>query len=178
MIVQFYTLVDPRTGVPRYVGKTDVGLVSRLYRHIRAAKKEGGTPLRNWVRKLISLELSPEIKLIAEHELEDWGPVEQHYIRLFKALGAKLLNLAEGGQGWSKGMKHTEKTKRKMSEARKGWKPSDKTREIWSRQRRGRKPTDETRAKMRKHRKPWTDLSLIAQSRRLHQFREFILCPK
>jgi hypothetical protein len=87
-----YTLVHPITKEVRYVGKTDHP--SRRYnKHLHSYKKTK-SHTACWIK---SLELKPEMILIDGANRDNWETKEQHYIKLFLAVGARLTNKAVGG---------------------------------------------------------------------------------
>ncbi len=119
-LVKIYILLDPRTGLPRYVGKTVRGLMDRKRAHLSKAQKSKRRCRRvTWLRKLIRLDLKPAIQQIDEVEIDRWEETETTYIRLFKSFGADLVNTSDGGDG-PNGWHHTEETKKKISESMKG----------------------------------------------------------
>lgn len=60
---RIYTLVDPLTGVPHYVGQTAATLADRRSDHVR---KSGNTKKGAWVRELLAAYREPQIVLIEE----------------------------------------------------------------------------------------------------------------
>lgn len=106
-----YALLDPRSEyqVPafeirglrgvRYVGQTFKKISHRFARHLI----EDSNPYkRNWVRKLKSLGLKPGIAALCGQisTQEEADRLERELIEeARKQIGAKLLNLAAGGQG-------------------------------------------------------------------------------
>lgn len=86
-------------GPIRYVGKTKNSLSDRLRGH-RYDAKRGKLPLHRWGRKhghdvsAIILEIVPPN--------EDWRDVERFWIAHFRKEGS-LLNVADGGEGWTGG---------------------------------------------------------------------------
>lgn len=96
-----YALCDPRTGAVRYVGKTVQPTLRRLVYHVHAARR--GTrhlPISRWVWKLLKRKQRPTI-LEIESVLPggDWASRERYWIASYRAAGAKLLNLTDGGEG-------------------------------------------------------------------------------
>ncbi|KKM00210.1 hypothetical protein LCGC14_1806700 [marine sediment metagenome] len=159
-LTRFYLLADPFTGLPRYIGKTWDTLEHRFGSHIRVALSgEYHNHKDCWIRRTLRKGKKPRIKLIAERLCVDWQSLEQHYIRVFRSLGASLVNGNHGGGGSSAGRKLSEEHKRKISESCKGQKRSEETKQklsesklgntIWA----GRKHTNETRRKMSRSQK-------------------------
>jgi len=56
-----YALVDPRSNVVRYVGRTQHKARNRYHGHIQEARKATGELSRKvrWIRQLFSMGLSP-----------------------------------------------------------------------------------------------------------------------
>jgi group I intron endonuclease len=118
--VYIYGLVEPKTNTLRYVGKT-TDLDRRLRRHINERFNNNSYKDR-WIRKLIDNNEKPEIVLIDFVNNNDWQYWEKFYISYYKFIGCKLTNGTKGGDEppSTKGRKHTEESKRKMSETKKG----------------------------------------------------------
>ena len=111
-----YGLCDPRTGELRYVGKTSRTLKDRMKGHLCDAKK--GTAHRNrWIAALLRQGVKPEM---FEIEIVDGDgcEAERHHIAAFRALGCRLTNLTDGGEG-APGLVPTHETRAKVSAAKK-----------------------------------------------------------
>lgn len=99
-----YGLVDPRTKLLRYVGQSSRGMIRPKQRHVGHCW--------SWEENLINEGLKPEIAVIEELEvIGSLNDSERFWISYFRALGANLTNLTDGGEGV------------------KGWVPSDEWRE-------------------------------------------------
>jgi hypothetical protein len=96
-----YGLFDPTTGEIRYVGQTGYKLHHRLSRHLYEAKKLNVCDRKcAWINSLVGMGLRPEIyELERIAEGESWEPVEDFFIRYFRAIGADLFNETFGGAG-------------------------------------------------------------------------------
>jgi hypothetical protein len=118
-----YALCDPITEEIRYIGKTNTPR-KRYYSHLNESKigKRKSHKI-SWIRKLLSLNQKPVMKIIDEVDSAEWKFWEAHYINLYKCNG-NLTNLTEGGQGGN-GYSHTEESKQRMSKSKKGRKLSD-----------------------------------------------------
>lgn len=92
-LVQIYGLHDPVTGELRYIGKAN-NSVNRLKSHLRDSKKRN-TPVYCWIRKLAKDGLIPVCKVILE--TDDWVASERELIHVSRAMGDRLLNIADGG---------------------------------------------------------------------------------
>lgn len=90
-----YTISDPITLLVRYVGKTKC-IKERFRRHLTENNK---TYKSKWIKGLRFKGLKPVFEIIDECEEGYWEQMERFYIRLFKSLGAILLNQLPGGEG-------------------------------------------------------------------------------
>lgn len=129
-VIYIYGLKDPRNDDIRYVGKTN-NLKSRLRGHIYAKKKCYSA---SWVKSLTSVGVMPVMFLLEESDDKTWRERERFWIAHYRALGYKLTNMTEGGDGNGiispelresmaarmRGKKHSEATKKKMSASRSG----------------------------------------------------------
>jgi len=117
-----YALRDPRTKRVRYVGKSSKG-IKRARRHLCPAIRIRPYHIYNWIRKLLSLGLKPTIsvlEILPYNSTDDrLSQRERHWIRKLRAQGAKLTNSTTGGEG-TRGFKHSLKSRRRMSAAKKG----------------------------------------------------------
>ena len=91
--VDIYGLYDPRDGELRYVGKAN-DAKKRLVSHIRDSRHRK-TPVYCWIRKLQSMNLAPEMRVIEAVAADRWEDAERRLISANSS--AKLLNVAEGG---------------------------------------------------------------------------------
>lgn len=96
--VKIYGLIDPRTNLIAYIGQTTLSLELRLRTHINCLNsKKDKSKRKNWITSIINSGLKLTIELIDEVPFCDWEYWERHYIKLFKACGAKLYNGTNGG---------------------------------------------------------------------------------
>jgi group I intron endonuclease len=151
MKTYIYTLEHPETGEIRYVGKT-TNIKRRYYQHINLKMiLSSNTHLNNWLKSLLKENKKPIIKELEKCD-KNWEEREVYWIAQFKAWGFNLCNHSKGGDGF--GCKHTEETKKKLSESHKGKKRSEETtlkiRETKKKiaQERGYYFTEETKRKM------------------------------
>jgi group I intron endonuclease len=143
-LVLIYTLKDPIDGLIKYVGKTSQKLEKRLHAHISESKKKNDKK-SNWINLLTKQGLKPIIEEIDEVSENNWEFWEKYWISQLKSWNIDLKNGNEGGKGQSstfmknnnpmfkeenrkklssslignsfaKGFKHSEETKRKVSE--------------------------------------------------------------
>lgn len=118
-----YGLMDPRYGIPRYIGQTTQKVNKRFTQHIRMAL--GGQHKRsylcNWIRKLDTLGMQPIIYVI-EHDvpIDTLNAREAYFVEMVtiacEAVGLHCVNGTIGGD-W--GGKMAPQTRKKMSETHK-----------------------------------------------------------
>jgi len=118
--VFIYGLVEKNTNNLRYIGKT-TDPKRRIRRHINE-RFIHNTYKDRWIRKLIDCGEEPEIFLIDTVCKTEWQYWEKFYISYYKFIGCLLTNGTEGGDQppSTKGRKHTEESKMKMSMSKKG----------------------------------------------------------
>ena len=126
-----YGLVDPRTQIIRYVGKSN-NPVARLKAHLKDCQKCRRV---NWLKSLARLGLYPEMIILEEVVYINWQDAECKWIKHFRKQGICLTNSTDGGDGLNNPNKETRRklsntlmgrivsseTRRKMSEARMGY---------------------------------------------------------
>lgn len=88
-----YGLIDPRSGMIRYIGKAN-NPAKRFASHVRDSIRRN-TPVYAWFRKLAGLGMQPEMLVLSE--CEDWQAEERRLISSARTRGYDLLNVAEGG---------------------------------------------------------------------------------
>lgn len=101
-VVKIYALVDPRTGSVRYVGKTETSLRRRLSMHIshvRTGYLCG--PCQKWIAELMNVGLRPQIIALEEVDRTNWESAERKWINHYRSLDAQLLNISDGGVGFT-----------------------------------------------------------------------------
>jgi len=129
-----YGLVDPRSGLIRYIGKSNKP-DKRLGNHINRCNKSISHK-NSWIIGLLKNDLRPELIIIDEVDISEWEFWEKHYIKLFKTWGFNLVNSTNGGECGSSdpevlkrmvetrrknGSYHlSQETKNKMSQSRTG----------------------------------------------------------
>jgi hypothetical protein len=117
-----YTISDPRDNLVKYIGIT-TDIKNRFSKHNSFRQSKEGILKKNWIIKLKNLGLNPVFDIIDEGTIDYCQEAETNYIKLYKSFGAKLKNRQKIGFLF----KHTEETKRKLSEFRKGKKASEDT---------------------------------------------------
>jgi group I intron endonuclease len=118
--VYIYGLVEKKTRYLRYVGKTN-DINRRFRRHI-SERFLHDTYKDRWIRKLMERGDELEVVLIDSVKKTEWTYWEKFYIGYYKFIGCSLTNGTEGGDQppSTKGRKHTEESKIKMSNTKKG----------------------------------------------------------
>ena len=91
--VAIYALSDPRTGEVRYIGKAN-NPCARLKSHIRDSRRRN-TPVYCWIRHLHNSGIAPVMSVM--EWAQDWREAEKRQISAHRANGARLLNVADGG---------------------------------------------------------------------------------
>lgn len=126
-----YVLEDPRKSIPkerdRYVGRTMKRTRARLLEHMAEARAGRLNHRLNWIRSLVKAGVEPTLRVLEELPSDELSEAEIKWIAKFRKEGYKLTNGTDGGEGIS-GWKHSEETKRKMSEKQKGRPVSQVTR--------------------------------------------------
>jgi hypothetical protein len=121
-----YALHDPRDWAIRYVGKAN-NPERRARHHFKRPK---GAAFRRFVAELKSLGLALRVSVLRTCSQRDWANWEKFWIATVRASGAKLFNIAEGGNAPSTtpekcrlariGKKDSALTRRRKSVAAKG----------------------------------------------------------
>jgi len=120
--IEIYTLSD-KNGI-RYVGKSN-NTDKRYYRHIFDAKTKKKLNKRDaWIKSLLNKNMKPILEVIDVVDESEWILMEKYWISQFKTWGFELKNMTDGGDGLY-GLKHSVKTKKKMSETKKGKTPKN-----------------------------------------------------
>ena len=95
MNISIYTISCPVSGLVKYVGKTK-NAVERFRKHISEKNK---TKKCRWIIGLKNKGLLPVFDIIDTVHESVWQDAERGYIRLYKSIGADLLNEMPGGEG-------------------------------------------------------------------------------
>lgn len=139
-----YALVDPRDDAVRYVGAT-TNPKKRYAEHMYENNRREIYKHR-WVTKLRADGLRPQMIILEENPI-DWAEAERRWIAHYRAAGARLTNLTDGGEG-TLGYNPPAETRQRMSEAAKRRpKESPEITEKRAAQLRGRKRPPEVVAK-------------------------------
>lgn len=121
-----YALVDPRTQQWRYIGKSSHGIKrASIHAYPSDLKKSGNSRKANWIKSLFKLGLIYDIETVELiSSFEELNTAEREWIAEARRIGMPLTNLTDGGDGQSKGYKHSPEARKKMSEALKGKVPA------------------------------------------------------
>jgi hypothetical protein len=122
-----YGLIDPRTGLLRYIGVTNSRLRTRLANHCNEARRGAPNHRCRWIRQILASGLRPLIASVEECSDTDGRLEEQFHIALARADGIKLVNRTDGGDG-APNLIVSDATRARMSRVRKGMKRSETTR--------------------------------------------------
>lgn len=126
-----------------YVGQTVSSLKKRKQQHISCSLNDSDNlHFHNAIKKHGFGSFDWTI-LDECGNIKDLSKLEIHYIKLYSTF-EKGYNLTRGGDGGRLGFKHSEKSKLRMSLAKKGKKPSEAT----IRGRKNKKVTEETKRKL------------------------------
>lgn len=93
-----YGLVDPRTLLVRYVGKTVSGM-RRPRNHGEAARLKARTYCAAWVHSLHAAGLTYTIVVLEHGPKDQLSDIERWWIAYGRACGWPLTNLTDGGDG-------------------------------------------------------------------------------
>jgi hypothetical protein len=118
-ITFIYALVDPRDGQIKYIGKSN-NPHQRLFTHYCDKR---ANPKLNWLNKLKSLNLRPEVLVLDKVLMSEWQFWEEWWYDLTKSWGYKLKNSDKCGKGVSY---QTETTRKNISKGNLGKKFSQK----------------------------------------------------
>jgi len=120
MMGEVYAICDPVTDEIRYVGMTMGNGFKRLARHMFRASHGGKTHLHNWLRTLTAL---PNMKILeTANERDVLANREIEWIARLRALGVRLTNIVDGGEGFRGN--HSLESRAKMSMSHRGRKHS------------------------------------------------------
>jgi hypothetical protein len=109
-LVKIYSLNDPITNEPKYIGKTINELNFRLRKHIETSLRYKKSIKDCWIVSLDKKNSKPIIELIDVIPNDKWEFWEKYYISLYKSWGFILKNGTLGGDGTGKTYKHTQET--------------------------------------------------------------------
>lgn len=127
-----YGLIDPRTKLVRYIGKTACGMFRPLQHAYRTVRTN--TYCGRWLRQLATLDLEYEITILEQLPSENaLNAAEIWWIAYGRALGWPLTNLTSGGTGASTGAANVAKrpeVRAKISKASSGRTHSESAKQL------------------------------------------------
>lgn len=112
-----YGLVDPRSNVVRYVGRTQNKAKKRYHQHVADARNATGELSRKqcWIRILFSMGLKPRLVILEDCPVKpynknfdmEWAQslrrnqrTENTWIQALQDFGFPLTNVGGGKRGW------------------------------------------------------------------------------
>lgn len=146
-ISYIYALCYPSNNI-RYIGVSK-NPEKRFRQHINPSNLKNKTHKNDWIKSLLSQNLIPELLIIESVVYEEHQEREKFWIQYYKNNGCDLVNGTEGGDGMQTpsqstrdkmvanatgnknmlGKRHSNKTKRLISDANKGKKMSQEAKE-------------------------------------------------
>lgn len=132
-----YALSHPLTGEVRYIGKSERGL-RRPREHASNAsfKHHGHYPVVCWIKKLHDQGLNYVIEVVEElSNRQALMEAERFWISQFRAWEFSLLNICDGGEGFTG--RHTAESKAKIGSYWKGRKRSQENKDKLSATKKG-----------------------------------------
>lgn len=141
-----YALSHPITDEVRYIGKSESGIDRpRQHGHLSHLKKKAHLPSVRWISKLKSQGLDYKIETVEECDSRELlMEAEKFWIAQFRGLGFRLLNICDGGEGFTG--HHTDESKEKIRQSSTGRLHTEETRTQMSKNKSG-VPLSETHKK-------------------------------
>jgi hypothetical protein len=93
--VEIYALCEPDTWEPRYIGKANDAM-RRYASHMRDARRRD-TPVYRWIRARVGRGTPPAMLVLTRCHASRWQAEEIAQIAAARDAGARLLNVAAGG---------------------------------------------------------------------------------
>lgn len=142
-----YALSHPTTDEVRYIGKSECGLKRPRQHGTLSNLKKTHLPVVRWIKKLRDHGLDYKIEVVEKCTTrEQLMETECFYISYFRWLGFRLLNICDGGEGFTG--HHTEEARAKIAAASR--RPcSPETRAKISAARKGKALSEKHRAALR-----------------------------
>lgn len=141
--VYIYAPVDPRTDAVRYVGKAR-NLRLRIAAHLTPFGLSRKTRKTSWLKSILRIGLRPSYRVLEIVDEALWAETERKHIANQLAMGARLTNSTDGGDG-SLGHTPSSETLEKMARAHRGRKHRPESIARMSETQRGRVVSDHTR---------------------------------
>ena len=136
MNIYIYTLECPIKNNIFYIGKTK-NLKERYHSHCTPNKRKGGK-LYAYLKYIKNNNLKPILNIIDSTDDINWSWLEQYWISQFKCWGFNLLNVTNGGEKQYH-FKHSEETKKLISQKQLGKKLPKEWRNNISKGKKGKK---------------------------------------
>lgn len=92
-----YALASSEDGAVRYIGQTTGTPERRLVGHLSSARRGSRLPVHLWIAKVVANGYEVALTTLAENAA--WHTTEMTIIAEYRANGARLLNLTDGGEG-------------------------------------------------------------------------------
>jgi hypothetical protein len=100
MSASLYVLADPRRPKAiRYVGWTSGDVKKRLQKHITNARTDEINHRCCWIRSLLAVRRRPVLRVVATCPTEEGPAIEVDIIAALRAMGHRLVNGTDGGDG-------------------------------------------------------------------------------
>lgn len=116
-MIYIYILKDPLSGDVKYCGKTN-NIKVRLAGHLK--DRRYNKEKYQWIFDIKSKGLKPILEVIDIVDDDNWDFWEKYWISQLKTWGFNLFNKTDGGEYSVTGFKHTDETKKKISELQLG----------------------------------------------------------
>lgn len=124
--VSIYMLIDPRTGLCRYVGKT-ADPEARLRAHLQPAQLQAHTRKNSWLKNLLAAGLEPCMEIIDQVDPELADDAERFWIHFHRRVQVAVGQLTNGTDGGTGGAVTDPATLARAAEARRGRKDTEET---------------------------------------------------
>ncbi len=140
--IAIYSLIDPRTKLPFYVGKTNEPKI-RLKGH-RSGR--GTTPSAVFIRKMRAEGYRPDMEILELCDEKDWQDREAYWVDAYRSKfgDTQVLNVMEGGVQVGRFLGHSDATKERLRQMFKGRPIPQEQREQISKSLTGLKQSSET----------------------------------
>lgn len=113
-----YGLIDPRTSLIRYVGKSETGL-ARPGQHRTPSSLRDETYKNHWLRELFALTLDYQIVILQASSIDAVCDDECWWIFYGRVSGWPLTNATDGGDG-TRGRVYSQETRAKIGASSRG----------------------------------------------------------
>lgn len=150
-----YSLIDPRSGFVRYVGKAK-NPKRRYAGHLTPGQLSKSHHRANWIKDMLNFGVKPLMEILEVCPVSEWKATEIKWIAHFRSIPGypDLTNSTDGGEG-IEGFILSEEQRIKLSERSKGRKHSPEAKARVSFAHKGRVHTEQARKNMSEGRKIW-----------------------